>query len=275
MTVSLIDGEQSFIGLSSDTKPNPAVGSTFYESDTRLTYVFNATAWTLVTEAVGGAVAAGATDSGNPVKIGGKYNATQPTLTDGQRGDVQLTSRGGLRVELAQGANLGTWIVGGPTDGYTNSFTAMVVANNPSLFNGTTWDRMRGNTTVTGLASAARVATTATSDQVNYNGLGAQIMLDVTATPNDAQTLTVTVEVKDSVSGKYVILASFTALTASALGAAPTTETYVYSIYPGAVETIATAKHELQALLLGRTWRANIVHSAAGSWTYSVGIVNE
>jgi len=37
-----------------------------------------------------GNVAAGATDSGNPVKTGGKYNATPPTLTDGQRGDSQL-----------------------------------------------------------------------------------------------------------------------------------------------------------------------------------------
>lgn len=43
--------------------------------------------------AAGGTVASGATDSGNPVKTGGKYNATLPTLTDGQRGDVQLDSR--------------------------------------------------------------------------------------------------------------------------------------------------------------------------------------
>lgn len=42
---------------------------------------------------VGGNVAAGATDSGNPLKVGGKYNSTLPTLTDGQRGDSQLTSR--------------------------------------------------------------------------------------------------------------------------------------------------------------------------------------
>ncbi len=44
----------------------------------------------------GGGVAAGATDSGNPVKIGGKYNASGVTLTDGQRGDIQLSSKGGL-----------------------------------------------------------------------------------------------------------------------------------------------------------------------------------
>lgn len=42
----------------------------------------------------GGGVASGAADSGNPVKVGGVYNTTQPTLTNGQRGDVQLDVRG-------------------------------------------------------------------------------------------------------------------------------------------------------------------------------------
>lgn len=45
-----------------------------------------------------GNVAAGATDSGNPVKVGGKYNATAPTYTDGQRGDVQLDNKGNVKV---------------------------------------------------------------------------------------------------------------------------------------------------------------------------------
>lgn len=40
-----------------------------------------------------GNVASGATDSGNPVKIGGVYNSTKPTLSNGQRGDVQLDTR--------------------------------------------------------------------------------------------------------------------------------------------------------------------------------------
>lgn len=41
---------------------------------------------------VDGAVAHATTDSGNPVKIGGKYNATLPALTSGQRGDSQLNA---------------------------------------------------------------------------------------------------------------------------------------------------------------------------------------
>lgn len=46
----------------------------------------------------GGGVASGATDSGNPVKVGGKYNATPPTLTDGQRGDLQMDSAGNTKI---------------------------------------------------------------------------------------------------------------------------------------------------------------------------------
>lgn len=43
-----------------------------------------------------GNVASAATDSGNPVKVGGVYNSTLPTFTNGQRGDLQLNANGGL-----------------------------------------------------------------------------------------------------------------------------------------------------------------------------------
>lgn len=49
----------------------------------------------------GSSVASGATDSGNPVKVGGKYNATPPTFTDGQRGDLQLDVNGNVKATLA------------------------------------------------------------------------------------------------------------------------------------------------------------------------------
>lgn len=55
--------------------------------------VTQATASSLNAQVVGNAASA-ATDSGNPIKVGGKYNSTQPTFTDGQRGDIQLSSRG-------------------------------------------------------------------------------------------------------------------------------------------------------------------------------------
>ena len=64
--------------------------------------VYNGTTWdrqrgdTSGTYAVGN-IASGVADSGNPVKVGGKYNATSPTLTTGQRGDLQLDVLGNLK----------------------------------------------------------------------------------------------------------------------------------------------------------------------------------
>lgn len=62
---------------------------------------------TTVTTLTGGGVASGATDSGNPVKVGGKYNSTPITLTDGQRGDAQLDASGFLKVNIAAGGGSG------------------------------------------------------------------------------------------------------------------------------------------------------------------------
>lgn len=50
---------------------------------------------------VTGNVASGATDSGNPVKVGGVYNTSAPTLTNGQRGDAQMDSAANLKVYSA------------------------------------------------------------------------------------------------------------------------------------------------------------------------------
>jgi hypothetical protein len=46
---------------------------------------------------VRGNVASATTDSGNPVKVGGRYNSAGITLTDGQRGDLQLDASGNLK----------------------------------------------------------------------------------------------------------------------------------------------------------------------------------
>jgi len=48
---------------------------------------------------VAGTVASDAADSGNPVKVGGVYNLTDISLDDGDRGDLQLTAAGRLKVD--------------------------------------------------------------------------------------------------------------------------------------------------------------------------------
>lgn len=43
-----------------------------------------------------GNVASGSADSGNPVKVGAKYNATMPSFSDGQRANLQVNQFGEL-----------------------------------------------------------------------------------------------------------------------------------------------------------------------------------
>lgn len=53
-----------------------------------------------ITQVTGGAVAANAADSGNPIKVGGKYTAAGVTLDDGDRGDLAVDSKSNLNVNL-------------------------------------------------------------------------------------------------------------------------------------------------------------------------------
>jgi len=55
---------------------------------------------------VQGNSASGAADVGNPVKVGGIYNLSAPTFTDGMRGDLQLDASGNLKT-VASGSSTG------------------------------------------------------------------------------------------------------------------------------------------------------------------------
>lgn len=55
-----------------------------------------------VTSLTGGGVADNGADSGNPVKIGGKYNLATQTYADGDRADLQVTANGYLRTTLSE-----------------------------------------------------------------------------------------------------------------------------------------------------------------------------
>ena len=138
------------------------------------------------------------------------------------------------------------------------------VASFNQLFNGTSWDRHRNNAEATVLASAARVATTNSADFTNYDARGVMLHLNITANPGAAETLTVQLQMKDPVSGTYRNVTAFPATATS-------NTDYIYTVYPGATETAAVAQFEVQGVPVPRTWRIAVTHSAAGSWTYSVG----
>lgn len=120
--------------------------------------VFNGTTWDRMRgntngTFVQGPVASAAANAGNPVKIGGPFNTTQPTVTNGQVVDGQYTARGAAIV--APGAD-GFPVTNTPpvaataqTDGATNTPSVPTgtaaapetVPTYPYKFNGATWDR--------------------------------------------------------------------------------------------------------------------------------------
>lgn len=88
-----------------------------------------------------GNVASGSTDSGAGVKVSGVFNSVSPTLSSGQRGDLQLNTNGQLFVAAAT-------VV--PVDAVSNSSgmaafssSARPVLTGGYLYNSSGWDRAR------------------------------------------------------------------------------------------------------------------------------------
>ncbi len=95
-----------------------------------------------------GNIASGAADgSTKPVKVGGVYNSTTPTVTTGQRVDLQTDNRGKLHTAPLA-------VVTTPADAVGNAMQTfagvdsggtqqtLVGAQRTWLFNGATWDRL-------------------------------------------------------------------------------------------------------------------------------------
>lgn len=94
---------------------------------------------------VQGTSASGATDDGsNPVKVGGAYNTTGLALTTGQRGNLQLTPDGSLRVVLDTAAAFqGLTYPGWGSDAIASGTVGMASTALQMLYNGATIDRSR------------------------------------------------------------------------------------------------------------------------------------
>lgn len=119
-------------------------------------YNFNGTTWDRQRgdtkgSWVQGNVASGVADAGNPISIAGVYNSTIPSASSGQRGVLQLGPANGLRV-------IPTYYYAAMSDGQINSagyvsnqslqFSGSQISQSVynSVFNGTSWDRQRGDT---------------------------------------------------------------------------------------------------------------------------------
>jgi hypothetical protein len=118
-----------------------------------------------------GNAASGASDTGtNPVKTGCVFNTSLPTVTTGQRVDNQCTSKGeGITSLSIGGIAASAGVDNSDAQSVTGTSTIYRTVSRNYVFNGTSWDRSRGDTTgqyvveVPSAAAAAGVAVNATS----------------------------------------------------------------------------------------------------------------
>jgi hypothetical protein len=142
------------------------------------------------------------------------------------------------------------------TDAQASLF-GLVTLSRGQHFNGATFDRIYNNTDVTLLASASRTTTQTSADITTYNASGIHVVLDMTVVGTGS--VTVTINGKDAVSGKYYLLLSGAAVI--------TNSTNVYKIFPGAPATANVSANDH----LPRTIQIVVTHNNGNAATYSVG----
>jgi hypothetical protein len=135
--------------------------------------------------------------------------------------------------------------------------------------NGTTFDPSENNREGTALVSAVRATSTNTANLTNRDGRGKlALYLDVTANPGGAETLQVILYGVSPLPGTRVQIVAFNAIPAAANGQ------YGFMIGPELTEALAPAAGTFNArgkAYIPLTWSVQVVHSAAGNWTYSLG----
>lgn len=144
-----------------------------------------------------------------------------------------------------------------------------VVSDGVSVFKIQT-DDLNGETTP--ISPAAYTTTQTSTDQTNTRWRGVRFYLNVTVAPTaTAETLTVSLEHKDSVSANYFKISNWAALPAANAGTfAALPAGFVFEMYPGVTDP-AIANHKVQSNTLPYRWRAKVTPSGANSWTYSLG----
>lgn len=123
------------------------------------------------------------------------------------------------------------------------------------------------NSAASVLASAARTATTNSADIANLGWRGVQVVINATANPGGGETLALSVQGKDVVSGSYYdIAASGTVLTAG-------NGIKALTVYPGVLAADGATGNTQKSAAVPATFRVVVTHSSSGSWVYSVSIV--
>ncbi len=215
---------------------------------------------------VQGPAAHDAAASGNPVLLGAELDNTgTDNVDEGDIGKLRLAVDRYLLVSMFPGVQSAVDSEGNTYPSISDETGTARRNNVGSLnltYNESTWDRYRSNTEITVLATASRTASTNSADLTNYNHRGVIITLEVTTDPGSGETLQLIVEHKDGEGSNYEVLLDD--------GAQATPGTRSVIIYPGTAgsgnDITSTSGYPL-----GRTWRVRVVHSASGTWAYTVG----
>lgn len=133
-----------------------------------------------------GNVAAGATDSGNPLKTGGVYNTTLPTYTAGQRGETQLDARGGTYVVLKSASGVSFADINPAQSDGVAPTSSLAARSFNVVFNGTTWDRQRGDVAGTWVNQRPTAGTDLSGTATTTSGVF-NIPADAARHPGDIQ----------------------------------------------------------------------------------------
>ena len=198
------------------------------------------------------------------VDVNNNALVTQPGNAD----DQAATDRGLVTNARLYGWDTAAWdrivAILGNADGQavvTNSPGFLTTART-SLFNGATWDRQRGNTEGTLLASAARTTNATSATQTNHNARGVLITLSVTVASGTGG-LTLRIYAVDPVTGSLSVLnAAPTAITAAGLSN--------YVVYPGVAVGATLSAAQAVSVPLPRSWAIGVTHGDASSYTYSI-----
>lgn len=114
------------------------------------------------------------------------------------------------------------------------------------------------NELITVLPSEARTTAQTSEDFENMDNRGLKLVIDVTAI-GTAPSLTVTIQGKDHVSGKYYDILASVALTVAG--------TTVLTVYPDSTAAANVTKNDV----IPRLWRVSVAAGNADSATYSIG----
>lgn len=131
-------------------------------------------------------------------------------------------------------------------------------------YNGASVDQVRNNLDNFVIQASGAIITNGNSfDAVNYNARGAKVFITTGTFGSGASAITVSIQVKDPVSGNYFTLGTTGSLTASGF--------FVLQVYPGSTISLTTPNVAVNDAL-SRTWRVTWNASAWGTGGSTLGI---